>query len=370
MEGTRTNQKAPTSSSAVFFAGSASALLSTTLLQPLDVVKTRMQLSPIPTHNTPVYSQTHLKSPTRSFVGTLTYIARNDGVNALWRGTTTSCFRAVPGVGVYLTLLSHSKAYILQTDIQTARRTKMSPLQNLLAGSTSRASVAFIFMPVLVIKTRIESGLFLTYSPTNMIVTMARVVKSEGVRSLWKGTIVTILRDAPFSGLYYLFYEQTKHWLETFVPTKPSITSEVTRPDESSNIHLTLDANKNVPTHHHTSASTPTPTSIVTSPSISVKKTLVSLLQSDTIIRLGAGSVGGILATAVSHPPDIVRTRIQVSKVKKVKTMKVISQLIKDEGVRGLFIGLWPRMVRRTLSAALSWTVFEQLVDFWESRSP
>ena len=36
--------------------------------------------------------------------------------------------------------------------------------------------------------------------------------------------------------------------------------------------------------------------------------------------------------------------------------------IVKNKGPQGLFAGLVPRMMRRTLVAAMTWTVFEQMM--------
>ncbi len=36
------------------------------------------------------------------------------------------------------------------------------------------------------------------------------IVRTEGARGLFKGLLPTILTNAPFSGLYYMFYSQLK----------------------------------------------------------------------------------------------------------------------------------------------------------------
>lgn len=39
------------------------------------------------------------------------------------------------------------------------------------------------------------------------------VYETEGIRALFSGLTATLLRDAPFSGIYVMFYSQTKRTL-------------------------------------------------------------------------------------------------------------------------------------------------------------
>lgn len=40
------------------------------------------------------------------------------------------------------------------------------------------------------------------------------MVQKEGSRALWRGLLPTMLRDVPFSGIYWMGYEKIKHNLE------------------------------------------------------------------------------------------------------------------------------------------------------------
>ncbi|PIK38116.1 putative solute carrier family 25 member 38-B [Apostichopus japonicus] len=75
-----------------FLAGSLSGTLSTLILQPLDLLKTRIQSS--------------RSSPSQRGI-TLIFadIYRNHGVFGLWKGLTPSLARTVPGVGLYFCCL-------------------------------------------------------------------------------------------------------------------------------------------------------------------------------------------------------------------------------------------------------------------------
>ncbi len=71
----------------------------------------------------------------------------------------------------------------------------------------------------------------------------------------------------------------------------------------------------------------------------------VSLLR-----NLVAGSVTGGFAAAVTNPLDLVKTRLQ-SKVNPHKTIgQVVSAVLKDEGVVGLWAGTMPSVVSSFLA--------------------
>jgi hypothetical protein len=47
---------------------------------------------------------------------------------------------------------------------------------------------------------------------------LRRVVRTEGVRSLWKGNMVTIIHRIPYSSINFYTYEVTSRWLAEALP--------------------------------------------------------------------------------------------------------------------------------------------------------
>lgn len=84
-------------------AGSVAGLVNCVALQPLDVVKTRMQQSMSPAHHDKHISAHHSgdadarvirsratgrpRTTATGFIGTMRVLVRDEGVGALWRGT-------------------------------------------------------------------------------------------------------------------------------------------------------------------------------------------------------------------------------------------------------------------------------------------
>jgi solute carrier family 25 protein 38 len=130
---------------------------------------------------------------------------------------------------------------------------------------------------------------------------------------LYIGLIPTLIRDAPFSGIYYTFYSYFKSLIETdffqaLIPISP------------------------------------------------VRNFLV-------------GISAGAIATMITQPADVIRTRMQLSSTHErslngfqllVKTSK---HLIQTEGFAGLFIGGVARVTKRAVSTAITWTIFEELAS-------
>ena len=131
----------------------------------------------------------------------------------------------------------------------------------------------------------------------------------ERLRGLFSGVVPTLIRDAPYSGLYLLMF---------------------------TNMREVMDVNQESP-----------------------------------LGTFVAAMLAGGVATVVTHPPDVVRTRLQLRRnmmsvvgaaARTVPLPAVrLGDIIRQEGVLALWSGIAPRVVRRTLQQAITWTLFEHL---------
>eukprot|EP00092_Neocalanus_flemingeri_P018477 GFUD01019996.1.p1 GENE.GFUD01019996.1~~GFUD01019996.1.p1 ORF type:complete len:220 (+),score=62.42 GFUD01019996.1:255-914(+) len=172
-----------------FLAGALSGTCSTVLLQPLDLIKTRLQQSPNPR----VWTEVR-------------YVATVEGISGFWTGVTPSLWRTVPGIGLYFS------CYHSLSSIATPQGDRMTSLQSLLVGTFARMCAGTLLIPVTVVKTRWEAGgdKFL-YKGSGMVTALRTITAQEGVRGLVAGLAPTIARDAPYSGLYLMFYNNLKN---------------------------------------------------------------------------------------------------------------------------------------------------------------
>jgi len=77
-----------------------------------------------------------------------------------------------------------------------------------------------------------------------------------------------------------------------------------------------------------------------------------------------AGAAAGSVATLVTHPPDVLRTRCQLRRASQAMAglpAVTLKGILRQEGVLALFSGIAPRIARRTLQQAITWTMFEAL---------
>ncbi|EFN81578.1 mitochondrial glycine transporter isoform X2 [Harpegnathos saltator] len=265
-----------------FLAGSFSGTFSTILFQPLDLVKTRLQSR----------VNAHYATPKSGMLGTVAHIVRKDNIFGLWKGITPSITRVIPGVGLYFSSLHWLK--------HTFDLEEMTAIQAVSLGITARSMSGALLIPITVVKTRFESDV---YRYNSISEALKLIYRQEGIRGLSSGLVPTLLRDAPYSGLYLMFYNQLK---------------KMTADTEKK-------SNKLIPVH------------------------------------FCCGIVAGLMASMVTQPADVIKTKMQLYPNEFNSIYHATLFVYKKYGILGYFKGVVPRMLRRTLMTAMAWTVYEQV---------
>jgi len=278
------------------FAGSISGAVGAIIVQPLDVVKTRQQQA--------LFNSIKMKTSQEIFLPkyrtiweTIKTIAKEEGTLGLWKGTSPTMFRIIPGAGLYFLFLHQ-----ITSQLQTDEDKSLSALSALFAGSVARTTVSITLLPVTVVKTRFE-GLGTNYYKSTFDA-LKTIASKEGIRGLFSGLWPTILRDVPFSGVYYLCYQKLKtNLLQT----------------------------KTMP---------------------------------DTLVHISSGAIAGVIATIITHPQDVVKTRLQFESTGSLRPSmsQVIVAMRNEGGARAFYKGIFPRLIRRPLIAAITWATYEAIV--------
>uniref|UniRef100_A0A3P8N9E4 Mitochondrial glycine transporter n=1 Tax=Astatotilapia calliptera TaxID=8154 RepID=A0A3P8N9E4_ASTCA len=303
-----------------FMCGSLSGTCSTLLFQPLDLVKTRLQT---------LQTGVQPGSGRVGMVSVLLSVVRTERLLGLWKGVSPSFVRTIPGVGIYFSTYYSLKQHFLQDRCPGAA-------EAVLLGGGARTVAGVVMLPVTVVKTRFECG---RYSYGSVIGALRSVCQTEGPAALFSGLMATLLRDVPFSGIYVMFYSQTKASLpKGKYGLRETFSSLRTR-----NIR------------------------IWSSSWYSFKYTCwpIFLLEISTspaapVANFSCGVLAGVLASLITQPADVVKTHVQVNP--QLKTAEAIRYIYMEYGLQGFFRGAVPRSLRRTMMAAMAWTIYEQMM--------
>jgi solute carrier family 25 protein 39/40 len=157
---------------------------------------------------------------------------------------------------------------------------------------------------------------------------MNRMVSSEGILSLWRGLSLTLWRDVPFSGIYWLGYETIKERLRR-------------RREEAWAL-----------LHDH-------PSGILLSSAVYGRKEDLHV-QSTFLDTFIAGATSGAIAAFLTTPYDVGKTRRQVAHTKGLgigaKDMsmpRILYEICREGGVHGLWKGCTPRMLKVAPACAI-----------------
>ncbi|KAI1114988.1 mitochondrial carrier domain-containing protein [Nemania sp. NC0429] len=266
-------------------------------------------------------------------------IARNEGLTTLWRGLSPTLLMAIPANIIYF------------TGYDWLRYNKKSPISRLArddskavtAGSTARILAVAAVSPIELFKTRLQasSGSTATSHLRDTFHGIREMVAEHGYRSLWRGITLHLWRDVPFSGLYWLGYETIRNRL-TDMREEHRGRSMSRDPSSRSRERARSQSSEN-----HTSV----------------------LMDSFT-----AGALSGAIASMVTMPFDVGKTRTQVFRDSAKKTAaspgqvlapeegnmaRLLWHIFRTEGVAGLWTGWIPRTLKVAPACAIMISSYE-----------
>ncbi len=248
-----------------------------------------------------------MPSALRTGLGSALYFS---ALNTLRQTVARSNARALAApAGTSTPLDSHA------TTTHSSSLPRLSNTANLLTGALARAVAGLAISPATVVKVRWESEL---YAYSSLAGAARAIAATEGLRGFFVGFGATAMRDAPYAGLYVLFYEQGKRRL--------SVLREGLGGDSGMD-----------------------------------KSTNAMTVSTSTTINFVSGVVAAGLATAITNPFDVIKTRLQLMPG-RYGNMLVAARMLREEGVRSLFDGLALRMARKAASSALAWSLYEEFI--------
>ena len=134
-----------------------------------------------------------------SVAGAFRTVLRTGGMSGFWAGTSTGLLQAVPNSVLYMTAYEHLKADF------AVRGVVNGTLAPGLAGAMARFYAVSIIAPLELIRTLHTAG-----HHGSAWDLAQNVVRRDGVQGLYRGWYSTVLRDVPFSAVYWVTFERLK----------------------------------------------------------------------------------------------------------------------------------------------------------------
>lgn len=291
-----------------FFLGSIAGCIGATAVYPIDLVKTRMQ------------AQKHKALYDNSF-DCFKKIIKNEGFKGLYSGLGAQLVGVAPEKAIKLTVND------LIRGIGTDENGNITMGWEILAGSSAGACQVIFTNPLEIVKIRLQmqgGSSKLVLAPGEIPhkrLSAGQIIKQLGIKGLYKGASACLLRDVPFSAIYFPTYANLKYHLFNYDPSDPN------------------------------------------------KKHSLSTWQ-----LLVSGAMAGAPSAFFTTPADVIKTRLQVEAKKgEIKYRGIIhafGTILKEEGFTAFFKGSLARVFRSSPQFGFTLASYELLQSMFPLHPP
>jgi hypothetical protein len=261
-----------------------------------------MVMFPVDSLKTRMQSYMHASDASAGMIRATRAIVAAEGPAALWRGIGAVAISAGPAHALYFATYEAARNVLAPTHASDGRH---HPVATALAGVSATFAADGLMCPMDVVKQRLQLAPAGTYA--SVLHCIRRVHGEHGVAAFFAGFRATILMNVPFTAVYFSGYESAKKLIVDW---------------------RGIDERQFTPSSH-----------------------------------CAAGALAGGLAAAASNPLDVARTRLQTQGevgARRYKGLRHALLSIKlEEGWKGLFRGVRPRVVFHMPAAAVCWTTYE-----------
>lgn len=313
-------------------AGAISGGISRTLTSPLDVIKIRFQVQLEPTTSWALL-QRDLYRPSK-YTGMFQAskdIFREEGLPGFWRGNVPALLMYMPYTAIQFTVLHKIKTFAAGSS-KTEDHLRLSPYLSYVSGALAGCAATVGSYPFDLLRTILASQGEPKVYPS-MTSAFLDIIRTRGVRGLYAGLSPTLVEIIPYAGLQFGTYDSFKRWMMMWNRYRFSNVSTIEQDDSLSSFQLFL-----------------------------------------------CGFAAGTCAKAVCHPLDVVKKRFQVEGLPRhpkygarveSRTYKnmydALHQIVKKEGMAGLYKGIVPSLVKSAPAGAVTFVAYEYTSDWLES---
>mmetsp|Transcript_2450 Transcript_2450/g.3317 ORF Transcript_2450/g.3317 Transcript_2450/m.3317 type:complete len:305 (-) Transcript_2450:217-1131(-) len=267
-----------------FAPGAIGGVCNVVVGHPIDLVKVRLQTAAA--SGQPAANAMIAAAAQPSTFGALNTIFRTEGVVGLYRGVAAPLLAVTPAFAITFWSYDFATRFLRRNESPESEQTLS---QTVIAGGFSGIPLAMVFGP----SERIKCLMQVNKHAYSSFWGCARSLYAEGgMRSIFRGTTATMMRDCPGNAAYFGTYELVKR----------NLSAQFDPPERSS-------------------------------PSLGV--------------TFMAGGFAGISNWIIAIPFDVIKSRYQTAPAGTYKNLfEVLQQLLAKEGPGALFRGLSPALLR------------------------
>jgi len=247
----------------------------------------------------------HFKKEAKiGMIETIKRIYNNEKIWGFYRGFTPAVLKSLSGSAMFFGVLESTKRKIKKSENQSTLLISDS-LKNFLCSGFARFVQITSVNPIIVIKTRSEVIGFNHYS--NFFEAIKTIKNKEGLKGFYAGLNVNLIKEVPASALFYALYEFTKLQVKLFGIENKQLQASI-----------------------------------------------ASVFTSNFIVIL-------------TNPLDVIRMRQQYQFYTQNNDHKYknifhgLGLLWRTEGIRGMFLGIMPKFLKKGFQNILVWTTYESL---------
>eukprot|EP01139_Manchomonas_bermudensis_P024621 Amastigsp_a843071_62.p1 type:complete len:301 gc:universal Amastigsp_a843071_62:44-946(+) len=227
-------------------------------------------------------------------------IVRHEGVLRLLHGAPVVALGAAPAHALYFAVYERAKrAYSAAAPAGSIWETVSFSA----AGATATMAADAIMTPAETIKQRLQVK---GSRYASILHCAGDVLRSEGLRAFFRSYPTTLMMNVPTAGVHFAVYEYTSRFL-------------------------------------------------------------VPVFESPLPGQLCAGAFAGAVAAAVTTPLDVAKTRLQTQgaggdvSVRYTGLVQTLKAVVSESGLRGLSLGLVPRVLFFAPAGAIAWATYETM---------
>ncbi|KAF2077378.1 hypothetical protein CYY_001306 [Polysphondylium violaceum] len=294
------------------------------MMYPLDVIRTRLQVQGS------ISIQQKFPHYTGTFDG-LKKLYTNEGFKGYYKGFLTSevgylSSRAIY-FGTYEVLKQSFQKFTNQSHLDESS-------EQLFMITTISGGIAEMFATLIWVPFDVATQTVQIQDPKNPeyrpgLHVFKKIYQERGFTGLYRGFGATMIKNVPFSGIWWGTYELTKKKVEQL------------------NIREKLNIRER------------------TNKTLSVSDGKPHQVQDeDPITHLISGFAAAVISTTITNPLDVAKTRLQTGtfeKGQKVNFISVIKDTVRKEGVRALWKGLVPSLLTSTPYSMMSIILYEEV---------
>ena len=242
-------------------------------------------------------------------------VIREEGFKAFWKGNLTSILHRFPYSAINFSTYEMTKSLFIKRITKTE-----TPAVRFVCGAIAGAAACIACYPLDLIRTRLTVMQKPGKDKHGIFQTLLNIIKFEGFRGLYRGLGISLIVSVPNLAIGFSAYGTGKEYL---LKQNNSM--------YANNGHLT------------------------------------------PIGALLCGSFSGIFSSLIVFPADVVRRRMQVrgiiissvdnSIIKSPTAIEESVKIFKHEGLRGMYRGILPEILKVTPMVGITFCTYELIMD-------